>query len=841
MSGRPIAAVFVLLSAAPVAAQREARARTLAIGPHYAAGAVHQWLLGKHYRDLWVAPLPIEVLDLGRFAGGLTPLRVGGGRQTRSLRFAGADGKQYVFRSVDKNPTPTLPPVLQQTAAADVMQDQISSAHPAGPLVVAPLLEAVGVLHAEPRLVVMPDDERLNEFRAEFAGMIGMIEERPEETEDETAAFAGASRFEGSNDMLEIIEEEPGERADVRAYLAARIMDVFLGDWDRHVDQWRWARIGDEEGNPRWAPIPRDRDQAFARLDGVLPWLARRTIPQFVHFGPEYPAMVKLTWQGRVLDRRLLPALERPVWDSVTTYLTSRLTDDVIEDAVARMPAAFMPLDSARLASALRRRRDALPVAVERYYRLLSDEVDVHTTDEGESVRVERVDGRFLDVGVTREDGSTVFRRRFDSRETSEIRLYLHGGADQAVVNGTADNPITVRIVGGGGRDTLVDSTGTGGVRFYDAAGTSTVLGPGSHLDSRNHDAPQSGGSGEAVRDFGSLYQWFPWLTFGADVGLLAGVRLTHTRYGFGKAPFARRISGRVGYAMGASSYRAELAGEWRREHADQAWLLSARASGLELLHFYGYGNETSGGRREDFEVQQKQYRLNAGYAWDFSTGIRLETGAALAYTETSQDTSTHVGTTRPYGTDDFGELGLRLAIVSDKRDAAAAAASGYRIRLEATGYPGMWDVATGYGTAEGEASVYLTPGPPTRPTLALRAGGRKIWGRAPLHDAAFLGGAATMRGFSEQRFAGDAAVFGNAELRIPVARFTAALPGEIGVLALADGGRVWWEDEDSDRWHGAAGGGLWFAFLDRAGTVALTLASGTERTTFNLQAGFAY
>ena len=44
---------------------------------------------------------------------------------------------------------------------------------------------------------------------------------------------------------------------------------MFIGDWGRQEDQWRWATF--EEGdNKIYKPIPRDRDQAYTRLDGVL-------------------------------------------------------------------------------------------------------------------------------------------------------------------------------------------------------------------------------------------------------------------------------------------------------------------------------------------------------------------------------------------------------------------------------------------------------------------------------------------------------------------------------------------------------------------------------------------
>src|SRR3989441_9473171 len=111
----------------------------------------------------------------------------------------------------------------------------------------------------------------------------------------------------------------------------------------RSPDQWRWARF-DEGGVHVWRPIPRDRDQAFSRLDGLLPGLARYYYPDLVGFGDRYPAMIGLTWDGRALDRRLLVDLEKPVWDSVAGALQARLPDSVIDAAVRRVaPPGLMP------------------------------------------------------------------------------------------------------------------------------------------------------------------------------------------------------------------------------------------------------------------------------------------------------------------------------------------------------------------------------------------------------------------------------------------------------------------------------------------------------------------
>jgi len=112
------------------------RTVTVTAGPEYRAGWLHQVLFGRHYRDLWITPIDVELLDLGAFAGGLTPLRRGGGAQTRALRLAGADGREYVFRSVNKHPS-WLPADLRETIAERVVRDQISVLHPGAALVAA--------------------------------------------------------------------------------------------------------------------------------------------------------------------------------------------------------------------------------------------------------------------------------------------------------------------------------------------------------------------------------------------------------------------------------------------------------------------------------------------------------------------------------------------------------------------------------------------------------------------------------------------------------------------------------------------------------------------------------
>ena len=49
-----------------------------AVAGDYSAGWLKRLIFGADYRDLWVTPIRTEVLDLSKFAGGLTPARTGG-------------------------------------------------------------------------------------------------------------------------------------------------------------------------------------------------------------------------------------------------------------------------------------------------------------------------------------------------------------------------------------------------------------------------------------------------------------------------------------------------------------------------------------------------------------------------------------------------------------------------------------------------------------------------------------------------------------------------------------------------------------------------------------------
>ena len=837
-----LGALVATIAAGPLLAQDSVIA--VAAGPQYDTGWLHRLLLGRHYRDLWATPIEAEVLDLDQFGGGLTATRKGGGQQTRSLRFRGGDGRQYQFRSIDKDPTLALPPVLRQSAVRSIIRDQTSAGHPAAPLVVAPVLEAVGLLAPEPRVVVLPEgDPGLGEFAAEFGGMLGVIEERPTDGKGGGEGFAGASEVLDSDELFKVVEDTPDNRVDARAFLAARLVDLFLGDWDRHRDQWRWARFGD--GAPHaWQPIPRDRDQAFARFDGVLLAVARSSAPQFVNFGGRYPGILGLTWNGRELDRRFLSALDRGVYDSTAVALKARLTDSVIEAAAARMPEPYLALDSARLAGALKRRRDALPSAAARFYRHLAGEVAVHGTDRDEIAVVERADGRVAEVTIALRQGDGAagepyFRRRFDAGETHEVRLFLHGGDDRIIVRGPGRGGVRVRVLPGAGTDAVADSAAGGAVQLYTTEPADRVLEGRQVGVSRRPYAPAR----PAVRDWGTRWLSQIWMSGGPDIGLFAGSGVSYTRYGFRQDPHASRYVLRAGWATEASTGRADFSADWRRPNSRVRYGVYARASGIEVLRFHGFGNEVSAeGDDEFFRVNQVDLSFSPYLSLPVAPRTDLRLGPIVRYSDTDFDEPRFITLTRPYGSGPFGMLGGAVTLRFDGRNRPNAATHGAMLDLGASVYPSVLDVEEAFGALHVEGATYLTADSlPLQPTLALRAGGKHVWGDFPYQEAAFIGDPATVRLGRQNRYAGESAVYGGAEVRLRLGAMNLFVPGEFGVFGLGDVGRVYLEGESSDTWHAAGGGGVWLSFIERVNTISVAVARSEERTGVYVGAGFGF
>src|SRR5437879_7896755 len=122
-------------------------------------------------------------------------------------------------------------------------------------------------------------------------------------------------------------------------------------------------------------------------------------------------------------------------------------------------------------------------------------------------------------------------------------------------------------------------------------------------------------------------------VSYSPDIGLLVGAGITHTRYGFRALPPSTRLLAEAAYATSVHSYRVDLAGEFRRPLLPAMLVVELRASGLELVRFYGTGNATDGSRPDSvYRVRQTQLLLGPRVAIPVAPRFRLTLGPLLEY-----------------------------------------------------------------------------------------------------------------------------------------------------------------------------------------------------------------
>jgi hypothetical protein len=851
---------------------------TIASGPQYRAGPFARALLGSGWREVWTTPVQAPVLDLASYAGGLKLTERGGGFQSLVLHLDEDNGwREYRFRSVDKFPMQGMPPAIKGTLVGRFFQDQVSSLFPAAPLLVHPLLQSIGVLHVPADLYVMGDSPRLEHVRDTVAGMLGTFELKGEEAPDDQPGFGGSRSIKSTEKFFEDLASSREHRLDEREFLAARLIDFLINDSDRTLDNFDWARFG-EKGAYTWRPLPRDRDQAFLDARGLLNrFVVRRVYPKIVEFTPKFP-LEGLTHTSHQLDRRLLQRLTADDFRDVALRVQRAVHDTVIGQVVAQLPPAWRERTSAgeRITHVLRARRDRLPDVAMAFYRDLASEVDVHGTDEGDHFDVLRHDDGRVTVTVTdpeqrlvavarREDGRVVttsdgsvtrsgdrgpyFARTFTPAETKEIRLYANGGDDVAAVRGAPSSAIKVRVIGGNGDDTLADSAGGGETFLYDADGKNLlVTATGTHVSTRHWKQvkPRSGFRlGDPWRpDWGGSAGWGPAIDYNTGAGLILGAGPRFTSYGFRRLPHHWRADANLMVGTGNGRLGLTVDADYRMENSPRAFRLSGRATQLEATRFYGYGNATPYAGRDQSVVEQTVIAVEPSLVWQVGwrarefggnpirgdrdtthTGLRplvgeLRVGPVFSWIDPDPSPFSPLSTAGVLGARDFGLTGARLGLALDRTDSDPVPTSGWNVTADLAAYPAVLGLDDAFGTAAAGGALYL-PLASDGAHLAFRARGALASGGFPAQFAPAIGGKSTVRGYSWHRFAGDRAVNGGAELRVPVGTVNFLVRSQLGVFVLADAGRVWFDGRSDGGWHSGVGGGIWLSALGRAVSVA--------------------
>ncbi|GAB4232311.1 MAG: hypothetical protein Tsb0034_05030 [Ekhidna sp.] len=842
-------------------------------------------LLGNNYRKEWATEIKdVPVFDLEKEKGGLKILQRGGGLQTRSLRLEDSEGRQYGLRSIEKFPEKAVPLNLQGTLAADLVTDQVSASHPYAAFVIPKLADAADVYHTNPVLVYLPDDPNLGVHREDFGGGLFLFEERPAGEEwRELESFGKPDDIISTLDLVEKIQKNDKHIVDQMHVLRSRLFDIWIGDWDRHDDQWRWARFDQEDDFKIYRPIPRDRDQAFFWADGKLIKLISHKWgqPKFQGFHNEIRDVEGLGFNARYFDRTFLTGPSLSDWLDMAKDLQVRLTDEVIESSIKEFPNEIYELNGDIIIEKLKKRRDDLHIYAREFYLFLAEKVDILGSDKAELFQVKRVSDEETSVKVFRiKEGSgevkhQIFERVFKTSETDEIRLYGFGDDDRFEIDGKVKDGIKVRIVGGKGDDIITDNSLVSGMSkktivYDDKSNVSAFTN-----ELKDKTSTKVEGINTYDRYAFKYDKVLPLLAggFNPDDGIFVGGGVSFLKHGFRKEPFSSKHTFTASIAPKSASYNFKYVGQFT--NVIRKWGVDVEADIFEPSFadfFYGFGNKTISDedlREDDTQAYRARYsqwilRSDLVRKWNEDTHTfriggfyrSVEIGSdqnnqepnrfLISYADAigrgAYDASPLLDTRRNY-------IGVRLNYVCDLTDLPHFPTKGIRFHINAKSVTQVGLEENTYQSIGADLSSYLTIKGNHQTTLALRVGGQANFGDFEFYQAPRLGGLHTLRGYRRARFAGDESFYQNTDLRTKLFDFNTILfPGSFGITLIHDVGRVWTNnpdefntDESLEDWHRGYGGGVWISPLGQAVISAdYTVSNNSEHGVF-VRLGFLF
>lgn len=821
--------------------------RTVIAGKEYEASGMKAFWLGQDWRRVWTTPVRVRMLDLDTMKGGLTPMELGGGRQTKTLHVKDAQGKRWVLRSVNKTYTLALPEIARGTVVETIMNDQIATNHPYAALAVPKMAEAAGVYHANPQLFIIPYNPRLDSFNNIFANMLVMMEERPDKTHEGEATFGRPKDIDGSDKMVEKVTEDNDNIMDQHQYVKTRLFDMFLGDWGRHIDNWRWAEFDSGKLNV-YRPVPKDRDQAWAKFQGLLLTIGKTVggLNELQTFGPTIKDIAWFNHTAMDLDRRFTNSLTRQVWVDSARALQRYLTDAVIENGVRQMPPEIVAVSGAEVIRNLKQRRDDLAAYADAYYGYLAQKVDIPGSEKHEYFEVLRKNDNETQInifkitkeGKIKED--TLFSRTFLTNETKEVRLYGLDGNDRYHVEGQTNDGITVRIIGGEGNDSLYDASTVNGrthkTKFYDTNGTPLSVTPETKIrlsDSTFHypfeDNFEFDHSGLSVAPGLDPYY-----------RIYVGAAWKKRTYGWREKPFKSEIKLGLNYSLSENTWHPYFTGEHPMLFG--AWNLNYQLGydGSRRFHYFGTGNETSFDVNDDryYYLRTENFYAGAGlnkgiHKWHnigFNLNydrVRVITDFNTYLTKPSTNVDPESFEWKQFGT---GELTYQYTRLND----AVVPTKGLHFGTAAA-YVFNLDEKKSFTRLTGNMGVYV----PLFSTFSLfvNTGAATLNGEPEFYQQNNIGGNKTLRGYLRNRFYGNTVFYDQNELRwIPNVK-SYLFNGKIGLIALYDIGRVWQPGETSGTWHTGYGAGLMIAPFNKiAATVYYSVSP--EDNVVNLRVG---
>ena len=823
-------------------------------------------ILGNFNSDLYFAKVDAPVLYLDEHLGGLEIIKQGGSKQTSSLQLKDKNGRNYNLRSLRKDPTRSLPKNVNFGLAQRLMQYFFTGANPFGAFAVPDLAEAAGIYHTNPQLFYLPEQKALGRFNETYADQLYMLEERPDESWNDTEKFGKGKESISYRKLFKEIRTENDKLVKVNQTLALRnrLLDIMIGDFDRHLDQFRFMQRVTKDTFV-YDPIPRDRDVAFSNWDGI-PYRVGRLLDPFLRATHNYDdninSMKWLVYQSRGFDDFFLNGLDWEDWEKEITALQANLTDEVLDKALSKMPKEIQEIEAASIKKAFQARRRDLMKYGREFYLLMNKEVEIVGTDNHDVFEVERLENGFTKVTAWIADKKGEKKMKFYSRTldpdiTKEILIYGMDKEDFFFVEGNVKKGIKVRLIGGYEKDEFNDNSTVKGwgkktIINDDIEGKNIVNGSKETKDAQSDlNLHNSFLYLKTDRHFDYLAPFIDG-GFNPDDGLSLGARLDYFTFPYRKTNVQ---TFRANYAFATKAMNFSYTGNFSNVgNTDWDFLLDARLFGPQFVrNYFGFGNDTElvvadGVDPDDLDfnrIRMRQISLRPSLKKNLYGDNYFAVGLIGEAIEVERTEGRLFDSEIVEINEDVFEMnyfaGIGTKFVFDFIDNEVNPQNGLRFNFNADWRANLQEFDRNFANFGVSLTSYNGWGEPRRLVLASKVGYSQNIGNYNFYHGVTLGGMDNLRGHRRGRFTGNSTLYHNTDLRYSLLTSNNNfIPFSVGVLAGFDYGRVWEKNISSDTWHTGYGGGFWISPVD-AVVLNFSYFKSVEDKLFTFQIGYLF
>ena len=805
----------------------------------------YRFLFGEHYRPYYGLPVEAETVLLDTLKGGLKPVRAGGGHQSKSLRLKDKDGKEYVMRGLKKSASRFLQAAVfedqyigdsfNDTYAEEFLMDFYTTGHPYAAFIIDDLSESAGVFHTNPKLYYMPKQDALEEFNEEYGNELYMFEERPVDEHNDLESFGKPDAIEGTDDVMENLREDSKYEIDERAYIRARLFDFLIGDWDRHTDQWRWGRY-DGKDNVVYKPIPRDRDQAFTKYGGALLSLILK-IPALRHMQTFDDDINNIKWFNRepyAQDLAFITRSGEDVWMEEAAKLRENLTDEAIDEAFTGLPKEIRDDETTKSIKAnLKIRKQHLEKYVRDYRAVLLKTVVLTGTDKKERFIITRMPGGETEVRMysLSKEGKEFLKHTkvYNRNQTKEIWIYGLDDDDSFEVKGDPENAIIIRLLGGQNHDIYNIENGKK-IKVYDFKSKENTYKTDRKTKLVLTDDYETNSYDLKKPDY-NVVAGYPMAGYNPDDGVKLGVHATFTINNFIRRPYTQKHSlegnyyfATNGFELGYRGRFMNLASRWN--FGLDVWYTSPNFS----ISYFGYGNETEN-YDEDFgkdfnRVKLQVFRVAPSLFRETRNGVSVAVQVPFETIEidgTNDRFINREGVVAPYLFEHRQYAGVNGKFSFANYDNASLPALGMGFDLSAGWTGSLQNTKQNFPHFEGCINLVHRITRTDDLVFATRVKSRIIFNNDfEFYQGATLGGDNDLRAYRRERFTGKTSFSQSSDLRLTLGTLKAFVPMKYGILGGFDYGRVWINDDTSEKWHNSVGGALW---LNAANTATVNVS----------------